>query len=137
MSKVYNYMFVAVGLTFLLKFAGIPSGADAFIEWIGLTTSASGVSLGAFFIGVIAVFTAGATASVIIGSFSRAAPESYLTATISSGIFTIIVSTFVSILNYVNGVYGQGWIYYIVWLMFTPIIVSFGVAIIEFWRGTG
>lgn len=134
MSKVYTYMMVAVGLTFLLKFAGIPSGADQFIVWLGLSTDASGIALGTFYLGVLGVFIAGSTASIIIGTFSRITPESYLTATISAGIFTVVTSTFVSVVNYNSSL---GFIYYLTYLIFVPFIISFGIAMISYWRGAG
>lgn len=134
MSKVYNYMILAVGLTFLLKFAGIPSGADAFITWLGLANASSGISLGEFFAGVGGMFLAGTAGGIVIGFFTKSQTESFIVAPIAAGIFTVITSTFVSIINYTNG---MGYIYYLVWMVFIPLLVGFAIAIIEFWRGTG
>lgn len=133
MSKVYNYMILAVGITFLLKFGGIPSGADTFIQWMGLAGDASGVSLGAFFVGIASVFSIGALSGIAISFFTGTTQETFIAAPIALGIFTVITSTFVSIINYTTG---MGWIYYLVWLTFIPLLVAFGVAIMQFWRGT-
>lgn len=132
MSKVYNYMIIAVGLTFLLKFAGIPSGADTFISWMGLTTNASGVSFGTFFVAIAALFIVGTGTGIAISFLTRSPSESFIVAPIALGIFTVITSTFVSILNYTQD---MGYIFYIVWLIFVPLLLAFGIAIIQFWRG--
>ena len=133
MSKVFNYMILSTGLILLLKFAGIPSGADAFITWLGLSTSASGISLGTFFIGVIAIFSIGTAGSIVIGFLTKSQSESFIVAPIAAGIFTSIVSTFVSVINYTVAF---GWIYYVTYLIFVPWLVGFAIAIIQFWRGT-
>lgn len=133
MSKIYNYMVVAVALTFLLKFAGLPSGADAFINWLGLSGDASGISLGSFFIAVAALFVVGTGSGIAISFITKSSSETYLVAPIALGIFTVITSTFVSIINYTRD---MGYIYYIVWMLFVPLLGGFGVAIIQFWRGS-
>lgn len=133
MSKVYTYMVIAVGLTFLLKFAGLPSGADAFISWLGLTGGAGGISLGTFYLGVVAIFVVGVAGGITISFFTKTNSESYIIAPLASGIFTVIVSTFISIINYAQDF---GWVYYVVYLIFVPLIVGFGIAILQFWRGT-
>lgn len=133
MSKVYNYMVLCVGLTFLLKFAGIPSGADQFLVWLGLTGDASGISLGTFFVTVAALFVVGTGSGIAISFLTKSSSETYLVAPIALGIFTVITSTFVSVINYTAD---MSFIHYIVWLIFIPLLVGFGIAIIQFWRGT-
>lgn len=136
MSKVYTYMVIAVGLTFLLKFAGIPSGADAFISWLGLSETASGISLGLFMIGVAAVFTASVIVggTIQVGFFGTSTPESKIVATFATAVLVVFTSTFVSIITYTKDL---GFIYYITWLIFIPLLVGFGISIIEYWRGSG
>lgn len=133
MSKVYNYMVLAVGLTFLLKFAGIPSGADALLSWVGLSGDVSGVSLGVFFTAVVILFTVGTGIGIAISFITRSPSETFLVASIALGVFTVITATFVSVINFTKD---MGYIYYITWLVFAPLIVSFAIAIIQFWRGS-
>lgn len=132
MSKVYTYMVIAVGLTFLMKFAGIPTGADSFMAWIGFAGDASQVSLGDFFLAIAGIFTVGVGAGIAISFLTRTPSETFIAAPIALGIFTVLVSSFISIINYTSG---MGWIYYLVWLIFTPLTTGFGVAIVQFWRG--
>ena len=132
MSKVYNYMMLSVGLTFLLKFAGIPAGGDFLIEWLGLTYNVSDISYGQFFLLVSALFTIGTGTGIAIGILTKSPTESYIIAPIALGIFLVICGTFISILNYVQDV---RYIFYMMWLVFVPFLASFAIAIINFWRG--
>lgn len=136
MSRVYDYMFISVGVTLMLKFAGIPSGADALISWIGLSSTPSGVSLGAFFVGVIALFVAGGAlgSGIRLGFLSFQPTETSLMSAVSTGILTVITGTWISIINYTSD---MGYIFYLIQLMFVPFLIAFFVAVTEFWRGTG
>lgn len=133
MSKVFNYMILAVGLTFLLKFAGIPSGADSLLTYLGISNNIENISLGYFFVAVAAIFTVGVGSGIAISFLTRTSSETYVIAPIALGIFTVLVSTFVSIILYTKD---MGYVYYIVWLIFTPLLLGFGIAIINFWRGS-
>lgn len=133
MSKVYTYMIISVGLTLLLKFAGIPSGADSLLVYMGIAGDASQISLSAFFVAVGALFVVGTGAGIAISFFTKSSSETYLVAPIALGIFTVVTATFVSVINYTKD---MGFIYYINFLLFAPIIISFAIAIIQFWRGT-
>lgn len=133
MSKIYNYMIVAVGLTFLLRFAGIPSGADSFITWLGLASDPSGISFGAFFVGIAAIFVVGTGSGIAISFITKSPSETYIMAPIALGVFTVITSTFISVINYASDF---GFIYYITYLIFIPLLAGFGIAILRFWRGT-
>jgi hypothetical protein len=133
MSKVYNYMILSVGLVLLMKFAGIPTGADSLLIYMGYADNASQISTGTFFLAVAALFAIGVVSGITISFFTKTSSESYLIAPIALGIFTVISSTFVSIINYTNN---MGFVNYLVWLIFAPLLIGFGIAIIQFWRGT-
>lgn len=134
MSKVYNYMILAVGLTFLLKFAGIPSGADAFISWMGLSGNPGEISLGASFVGIAAIFAIGIGTGIAISFFTKTSPESYIVAPVAAGLFTVMTSTFISVVNYTADF---GYIYYLTFMIFIPLLAAYGVALINYWRGSG
>ena len=134
MTKVYNYMIMAVGLTFLLKFAGIPSGADAFINWLGIGTNVENISLGTFFIGVAGIFAVGTGVGIAISFFTKTTPESFIVAPVALGIFTVTTSTFISIINYTRDF---GFIYYLTYMIFIPLLAGFAIALVSFWRGSG
>lgn len=133
MSKIYSYMVLAVGLTLLLKFAGIPSGGDAFLSWLGISDSASGISMGTFFVAVVALFAGGTLIGISISYLTKSSSESYIIAPVALGIFTVITSTFVSLINYTSD---MEYVSYIVAMIFLPLLGGFGIAIIQFWRGT-
>lgn len=132
MSKVYNYMILAVGLTLLLLYAGLPTGAEFFLDWLGLSGIASGIGLGAFYVLISALFVVGTGSGIAISFLIKSSSETYLVAPIALGIFTVLVGTFISILNFVDNL---GFIKYLVSLIFIPLIFGFFIAIINFWRG--
>ena len=132
MDKVWNYVIMATVLTLLLKFAGIPTGADSLLVWLGLTGDASGISFGAFFVAVVALFAVGTGTGIAISFITKSPSETFIVAPIALGIFTVITSTFVSVINYTKD---MGYVYYITFMIFVPLLVGFGIAIINFWRG--
>jgi len=133
MSKVYTYMVLAVGLTFLFKFAGLPfTGIENALSWMGLSTEATGISLGTFFLAVAVLFIVGTGTGIAISFITKSPSETYIIAPIALGIFTVFASVVSSIISYTKAF---GFIYYIAWLLLAPLLVAFGIAIIQFWRG--
>ena len=130
MSKVYNYMVLSVGLVLLMKFAGIPTGADALLIYMGYADNASTISTGSFFLAIAALFAVGVATGITISFFTRTPSQSYVIAPLALGIFTVISSTFISIINYTSS---MGFVHYIAWLLFAPLLIGFGVAIISYW----
>ena len=132
MSKVYNYIIVSVGLVLLLQYAGLPTGASLF--WLGVTNGdISNVSAGQFYLAIMGLFTLGVGATIVIGYFTKSSSESYIVAPIAGGLFTVITSTLIAITVYTKD---MGWIHYISNLLFIPLLIGLGIAVINFWRGT-
>ena len=134
MSKVYYYITMTIGITILMKLAGIPyAGSDAFLGWMGLNPDSMAVSTSYFVLAVIGVFAVGATLGSI---FSK---ESSIRATIATGILTTGIGSFIGILTYVKDVAqgSQEWIFYIVFMIFAVYISGFVLSMIDFWGGTG
>lgn len=138
MSKVFNYMVISSGLTLLLGLAGIITGAEAQLNWLGFSLTGSlidvsNIPLGNFFSRITDLFIVGAAAGIVVGFFTRSQTESYIIAPVAAGIFTIITSIFMAILNYTSG---MGYVYYIVMLIFVPLLMGFAISIISYWRGS-
>ncbi len=134
MSKVYYYITITIGLTILMKLAGVPyAGSNEFLNWLGLDYNNLAVSSSYFVIAVIACFGIGA----VLGSiFSK---ESSIRATIATGILTTGIGAFVGILNYVrDSTQGtQEWVFYVVFMIFAVWISGFIFSMIDWWGGTG
>ena len=136
MSKIYYYMTITIGLTILLKLAGIQiAGADSLINLFGLDSNNVTTSTSFFIITLGISFAIAATLGSI---FSK---ESSVRAgfIIATGVVGIGIGTFIGILNYVrNTAQGsQEWIFYIVFMIFAVWIVGYILALIDFWGGTG
>ena len=74
-----------------------------------------------------------AGSGIAISFFTKSPSETYIIAPIALGLFTVITSTFISVVLYTKD---MGYISYIISLLFVPFIASFGISIINFWRGT-
>ena len=134
MSKVYYYITITIGITILMKLAGIPYiGSETFLNWLGLNPDNIVVSTSSFVIAVIVMFGVGATLGSV---FSK---ESSLRATLATGILTTGIGAFLGILNYVKDIAqgSQEWIFYIVFMIFAVYISGFIFSMIEWWGGTG
>ena len=134
MSKVYYYITITIGLTLLMRFAGIPYvGSETLLDWIGLNPDNVVGTTSTFILAVLGMFTAGA----VLGSiFSK---ESSIRATMATGILTTGIGAFMGILNYVKDVAqgSQEWVFYIVFMIFAVFITGFILSMIDWWGGTG
>jgi len=144
-AKVWKYIFISVGLIYLLKIAGLPTGTDAMFNILGLvfnsdaTVSQVGVtnsSLFDFIFGSagILITIAAATGAVIAGLLTRAKPENIIVLPLITTVFVIFVQTGISIMIYANGL-GQTWISAIMFLLMLPFTIGFLVALVDYFRG--
>ena len=134
MSKVYYYITITIGLTLLMRFAGIPYiGSEALLNWIGLNPDNVVVSTSYFVLAVIGMFAVGATLGSI---FSK---ESSIRATMATGILTTGIGAFLGILNYVKDIAqgSQQWVFYLVFMIFAVYISGFILSMVDWWGGTG
>ncbi|UCD20936.1 MAG: hypothetical protein JSW08_00090 [archaeon] len=133
--NIEDFMVLSVGLVLLLQLAGIPTGANTILSWIGIDTSASGISLSSFLLTIGAIFALGTGAGIAISYFTKSPSESWVVATgLAPSVLTLVVLTFVSIINYTKE---MGYVYYLTYLIFVPLIAGFGISLVSFWRGSG
>lgn len=109
MAKLWTYITMMVGVTFLLKIAGIPTGIDWILTFIGYSNG-NVVNNSTFYTAVIALFAISTGASIIIGSFGRTAPEYAILAPFATANLVVFAATFIAIANYMSN-FGS-WLYY-------------------------
>lgn len=134
MSKVYYFITITIGLTILMKLAGVPyAGSEQLIDWLGLDPNNLYVTSSVFFGIIIAMF--GTAAAMGVVSSNR---EASLRAGISTGILGVGIGAFIGILQTVKNMAqgSQEWVFYIVFMIFVVYITGFIFAMIEFW-GSG
>lgn len=120
MAKLWTYVTLMVGLTFLLKIAGIPTGVDWFLSFIGYSDGLI-ANNSTFYIAIVVLFAFSVGASIVIGAFGRTAPEYSLLAPFATANFIVFVGTFISIANYMSN-FGT-WLHYPI----LAIMLVFGV----------
>ena len=138
MSKVYYFISITMGLTILMKLAGIPyTGEEQMLNWLGLDPNNFNPTNSLFYVALIAPITGLFTVAAVVGSiFSK---ESTIRAVLASGILGVGIGAFVGILNYVKDIAqgSQQWVFYIVFMIFAVYITGYVLALIDWWGGTG
>ena len=133
MSKVYYFIIFTIGLTILMKMAGIPYGGEEVLNWIGLNTDSTFVTTSYFYIAIVVMFGIAATMGAVFSN-----REASLRAGIATGIMGVGVGAFIGILNYVKNISSgnDSWVFSVVFLIFSVYIIGFIMSMIEFWGGT-
>ncbi|KKL60222.1 hypothetical protein LCGC14_2207490 [marine sediment metagenome] len=145
MAKVWKYIFISVGLIYLLKIAGLPTGTESMIDVLGLVFNSDGTvaevgltnsSLFNFIFGSagILITIAAAAGAVIAGLLTRAKPENIIVLPLITTVFIIFLQAGVGIMIYANSL-GQIWISAIMFLLMLPFTLGFLVALVDYFRG--
>lgn len=132
MSKVWTFVTITVGLTLLMKLAGIPTGLDWMLSFLGLTDGAT-ANNSTFFLAIATLLSISTGVSIVIGIFGRAAPEYAILAPFAVANLLVFASTFVSIISYTSSF--ENWIRYPIFLIFGVLTVGFVLAVIEWTFG--
>ncbi len=151
--KVWNYVFVMVGVIVLLQLGGISTAADSIFNLIGLnfnsdnTINATTVSASGFYDTLfgntstgdssngILIAIAAALGSIAIGAFTRTKPENLILLPLITGTLVLFIQTINGIMNLVIA-NGNTWIAAIMVLLLIPFSIGFIVALAEFFRGS-
>lgn len=120
MAKVWTYITVMLGMTFLLKLAGIPTGLDWLFNYFGFG-SGEAINNSTFYIRLGASLAVIGVATLVATAFGRTAPEYVIKAPFVVANILIFIATFVSITNYMSNF--SSWLY---WPIFMIMFV-FGV----------
>lgn len=149
--KVWNYVYISLGLVLFLHFAGIPTAAEGLFDLVGLSTnSTTGAVLNAtpsssgFFNelfqdtgtnkGILALLV-GAGIGIAASFFTRAKPENLILLPLITSTLTLFLMSMVGVMQVVLS-YGSSWISAIIVLLILPYTIGFILALAEFFRGT-
>ncbi len=146
MVKIWKYVVTSVGLIFLLKLAGLPTGTEAMLSLLGLVFGSNGeitsittsdASLFTFIFGSAGILLtiAAATGAVIAGLLTRAKPENIILLPLATTVLVIFIQAAIGVMQYANSL-GQGWISGIIFFFLLPYTTGFIIALAEFFRGT-
>ncbi len=137
MAKVWNYVVIAAGLVLLFKMAGIDYGANSILTVLGLGTASVSIGTAGFWNTILgsAGILIGIIAGVVVGFFTRSAPENYIILPLITGTLGAFIQAFVGLMQYSIANYPV-WIYSIIILILGPFTIGFLVALVEFFRGT-
>lgn len=133
--KMWNYVVISVFLALIFEMAGM-SVASSLLERLGinLETGTAGIKSSVFWIALIALIGLSFAGSIIAGFFTKAAIENLIIVGFISTQIIIFSSVMLGILSLAQGI--GGWVFFITLLIIAPLIIGFGVAAYEHFRGT-
>ena len=135
MAKVYTYIVILSGLMVLLAYAGIPTGSGLILSNLNIINAPQDFSSSTFAQSVSAILAIIALSTIIIGFITKGQSETFIVAGFATLLFSFIADAY-SIIVYANGTLGQTWVTALITLILGPLIIGYGVAIIEWWRGS-
>lgn len=143
--KVWNYIFIMVGIIILLEIFGFDTAVDGVFNLIGLSINngkITNVEITAssfydrFFSSGTGILTLAAIASgIIVSFFTRSKPENFVLLPLITTTLVLFVSTFYSIIKQAIAI-GDQWVIIILSVIFIPFTIGYILALAEFFRGT-
>lgn len=140
MARIITYTFLMTGLLMIMYLSGLQtSGFSMMLSSFGITMTASGVSVNALASGIavaLSIFSAaGIVAAVVVGFFTRQSTESALIAPFAALLSTLIIADLSGIVYYffASTPFAIGCI---VSLLFVPMITTYIIAVVQWWRGS-
>lgn len=100
MAKVWTYLTVMLGLTLLMKWAGIPTGLDWILNFYGFGDTA--INNSTFYTRMLVSIGLITFASIVIGALGRTAPEYAIIAPFAAINVFVLISTFYSVIAYTS-----------------------------------
>jgi len=133
MAKVFTYVILCTGMMLIMNLMGVPTAVDSILAYLGITINGQTISLAQFTTGILAILASSAVGGIIIGTLTRSSPESFLIAPFVV-LLAVFIGTFASIINYAGG-FGD-WTSKVVLVLMVPVAIGYGIALIDYWRGT-
>src|SRR3990167_7475791 len=131
MGKIFTYSIILATMLLGLSFAGFDTTGSMILYAINngdISTIASSI----LFLAIVAIFTLGVGASIIIGIYTRQSTESIIVASLCSSLLAWTISDFLIILN-ASRDFGIEWMPNLVSIIFIPIIIGYFIAIVQWW----
>src|SRR3990167_612617 len=133
MAKVFTYVILCTGMMLIMNLMGVPTAVDSILAYLGITITGQTIFLPQFPTGFLAILASSAVGGIIIGTLTRSSPESFLIAPFVV-LLAVFIGTFASIINYAGG-FGD-WTSKVVLVLMVPVAIGYGIALIDYWRGT-
>ena len=145
MAKVFNYVILISGLLLLMSFAGFPTASHWMLESFGITTTSDNgqitdvgfgnwvVAAAVVAIALIFTLSMGTSGSLQIGTFVVNTTDSRLVAGFASLLFLSGMADLISLLMIAFTM--EVWVKAVASLFLFPIIVGYGIAMAQWWRG--
>ncbi len=137
--KFYIYVTVIIGILIFLGAAGVELPSSSLVKSMNIinddgTIGFQNIKVSALWTELITLLALAVAGGVIIGTFSRTPPESFLTAAFVSLTAGLIAGDMLFLFNLLNS-FGQPWITWGALALLGPLMGGFIITAISYWRG--
>lgn len=133
--KMWNYVFIGTFLALLFEMAGLPVASNLLSKiGIDVGTGVAAFKSSTFWVALITFLTASVGAGIAIGFLTKSSSENYVILPFILAQVIFFSTPLIGIVLVAQGI--GGWIFYLTLLILAPLIVGFGAAVYEHFRGT-
>ena len=133
--KMFNYVVLSIFLALLFEMAGLSVSSSILnVVGINVTEGVSGFETSTFWIAIIVLLAGGIAGGIAIGFITKSSSENYVILPFISAEIVLFSAVMIGIVNVARTM--GGWIFYITLLIIAPLLVGFGIAAYEHFRGT-
>lgn len=140
MARIVTYTFLMTGLLMLMFLSGIQqAGFSLLLTKFGITMTSSGMSINAAAAAIsqaLSIFSIGTViTAIVVGFIFRQSTESTLIAGFAASLSTIIIADLSGVVYYFfsETPFAIGCI---VSLLFIPMIITYVISVVQWWRGS-
>lgn len=140
MARIVTYTFIFTGLAMLLYLSGIQSaGTSALLSGFGITMNNAGIAISrtaSIISALLTILAIGASiGAIIIGFFIRQSTESAIIAPAAAALASVMIGEISATIAYFFA-YTPATIAWIMALIFVPMLTTYVVSIVQWWRGS-
>ena len=133
--KMFNYVVFSIFLALFFEMVGLSVSSSILnVVGINVTEGVSGFETSTFWIAIIVLLAGGIVGGIAIGYITKSSSENYVILPFISAEIVLFSAVMIGIVNVARTM--DGWIFYIILLIIAPLLVGFGIAAYEHFRGT-
>lgn len=136
MAKLYTYVVMTVGIILLFNLAGLTTTSGYVLGQIGIDINDIGdFNATPFWIAVgVGIATLAGVSGIRIGTFGTPTTSIFASAVFATPLL-ILIADMIAIVQQ-STIVGVSWVSYIIFLIMTPLMFGYGIALFEWARGT-
>ena len=132
--KMFNYVVISIFLALLFEMAGLSVSTEMLsLVGINLEAGVAGFETSIFWIAIVVLLAGGLVGGITIGYLTKSSSENYVILPFITAEIVLFTSVMIGIVSKASVL--PQWIFYITLLIIAPLLVGFGIAAYEHFRG--